>query len=231
MTTIASDAFGRTVAAISWGTADLGGIYTNAGITGAASMSVNGSEAVISLDAASRRVGGCLLSVSQLNTDILVRYRLNKVPTGGQARLEIGARTISAPNGGYYGQLFINTTGLIDGNFYRRDAAGAQVAIGSSSASGLAAYTASRWLWFRFQAIGTSPTTIRSRAWYDGDPEPGTWMWTQTDSTALQQAAGGVNILAALGTGVTTLPWVANYDDLVVTDAAALPTRSFAAVI
>jgi hypothetical protein len=62
---------------------------------------------------------------------------------------------------------------------------------------------ANEWWWFRSQAVGTSPTTIRFRIWADGDTEPSTWAGSTTDSeTDLQNSGGwGVRFYASPGEG------------------------------
>ena len=67
--------------------------------------------------------------------------------------------------------------------------------------------------------LGTSPTTIRMRAWADGTAEPTTWQYTRTDSTASLQAAGSVGVRAYLAAGATNGPILVTFDDLRATRA------------
>jgi len=69
----------------------------------------------------------------------------------------------------------------------------------------------------RAQFQGTSPTTIRIRAWADGTTEPTTWQYSQTDSTAALQAAGGAGLRAYVSSSTTNPPILATFDDLSVT--------------
>jgi hypothetical protein len=61
------------------------------------------------------------------------------------------------------------------------------------------------------QLVGANPTTIRLRAWADGQPEPGTWPYVATDSTAALQGSGAVGLLARLSSSATG-PLNVSYD-------------------
>ena len=69
----------------------------------------------------------------------------------------------------------------------------------------------------RAQVSGTSPTTIRIRAWADGSPEPGTWAYTVTNSVAELQAPGGVGLRAYIGGTTTNAPVLVTFDNFLVT--------------
>jgi len=69
----------------------------------------------------------------------------------------------------------------------------------------------------RTQAVGTSPTTLRARAWLDGTTEPAAWQYTATDSTAALQAPGGVRLMTYLSGATTTGAVTARWDDLLAT--------------
>jgi hypothetical protein len=59
-------------------------------------------------------------------------------------------------------------------------------------------------IWFRLEAQGKNPTTLRWKVWQDGTPEPSSWMGTATDSTAAMQPAGGVGVEAYVNSGTVT---------------------------
>jgi hypothetical protein len=77
-------------------------------------------------------------------------------------------------------------------------------------------HQAGAWIRVRGQVVGTSPTTIRLKAWADGQAEPGAWLYTATDSTAALQAAGGIGLRGYLAAANTNAPVVNTYDDLLV---------------
>jgi len=74
-------------------------------------------------------------------------------------------------------------------------------------------YTPGAKLLIRVQATGSSPTTLRSRVWLQGTPEPSTWLQTVTDSTDGLQVAGGVGVVAYLS-GSATAAAVLHFDEV-----------------
>lgn len=76
-------------------------------------------------------------------------------------------------------------------------------------------YTVGSTLNIRVQATGTSPTTLRAKAWKSTQAEPASWQVSTTDSTAGLQAAGGVGVATFLSSTSTVFPTV-SLDDLVV---------------
>jgi hypothetical protein len=77
------------------------------------------------------------------------------------------------------------------------------------------------YIWVHGQVTGINPTTIRMRAWADGQPEPATWHYTVTDSEPKLQKAGQVGLRTFVTTGASNLPIVFSFDDYLVTGAAA----------
>jgi hypothetical protein len=75
------------------------------------------------------------------------------------------------------------------------------------------------WVWFRAQVTGTSPTTIRVKAWADGQAEPADWNFTATNSQATLQGAGSVGLRLWLGGSVSNAPVVFSFDDYAITSA------------
>jgi hypothetical protein len=69
----------------------------------------------------------------------------------------------------------------------------------------------------RIQTTGTNPTTIRTRAWATGTPEPATWTRTVTDTTAAMQQAGNVGISVYLSSSATNGPITTSIHDLTIT--------------
>jgi len=106
------------------------------------------------------------------------------------------------------GQVFVQATQVVNNT---ETAIGAEVLV-----PGLTR-TPGQFIRLRAQFQGTSPTTIRIRAWADGTTEPTTWQYSQTDSTAALQAAGGVGLRAYLASSTTNTPVIATFDDFSVT--------------
>jgi hypothetical protein len=65
--------------------------------------------------------------------------------------------------------------------------------------------------------FGSSPTTIRIKAWAASGSEPTGWTVTRTDSEAALQGAGGVGLLAYVSGSVTNPPASFSFDNFVVT--------------
>ena len=73
---------------------------------------------------------------------------------------------------------------------------------------------------FERRPSGAGPTTIRLRAWADGQPEPAVWHFAATDSTAALQNAGALGALVHVAAGSSTAPLIVTFDDLLATTTA-----------
>jgi len=206
--TLASDAFGRTVAS-GFGTADTGGAwtFTAAGTTG----SVNGGSGRVSIPAGRTsflRLG----AVQNLSTDVRHTFWTETMPTGGGTYLGTLVRSTAA--GDYSARVKLLATGVVNLALVRT-VGGTGTAIGTAiNVPGLT-YTAGMKLQIRVQAIGSSPTTIRAKVW-TGGTEPATWMVSTTDTTAGFQVAGSVGLSPYLS-GSATEALAVRYDDFVAT--------------
>ena len=74
-------------------------------------------------------------------------------------------------------------------------------------------YTPGNSIWLRAQFSGSSPTTIRMRAWADGSAEPGTWQYTATNSAAALQSAGALGLRGYLAGATSNAPVILTFDD------------------
>ncbi|MFB4351501.1 PKD domain-containing protein, partial [Microbacterium sp. CR_7] len=88
------------------------------------------------------------------------------------------------------------------------------VTIASQNVSGLTV-TAGTTLTVRVEASGTSPTTVRAKVWKAGAAEPGSWQVSASDSTAALQAPGQVGLAAYAGSGLSNVPYLVRFDNLV----------------
>ena len=66
----------------------------------------------------------------------------------------------------------------------------------------------------RTEVTGSSPTTIRARAWDPTTAEPTGWLVSATDSTAGMQVAGAIGINSYYSSTATNAPLVLSVDDL-----------------
>jgi hypothetical protein len=206
-TAIALDAFGRSVTD-GWGSADTGGAYT---LTGAAAdFDVDGSIGTMSVPANASRTAS-LLSTLVRDVDVTARFALSAVPVGDTVNGILRGRRIDASN--RYGAVaLVDTAGAVTVAVDRL-VGGVNTILGSFAATGVT-LVAGTYLRVRFQVSGAYPTTLRVRAWLDGDSEPTTWASEQTDSSAALQTAGSIGILSGANAALTNGPIVFSWDDL-----------------
>jgi hypothetical protein len=190
--TMVRDSFNRSVAS-GWGDADIGGTWsisttpsTWSVSPSAGSIETSGfAEALATLPVTALNVD-CSESVTlPVGTDMVLAYVLvREQPDGSYYRIGVG----QGPSG-----MVVIRGQTSTGTYLFTD-----VSTGIPAAAG-------NNISFRVQVQGTSPTTIRARAWITGTPEPTTWMVTTTNSTAAQQAPGllGVRVRNQGATSVT----------------------------
>ena len=224
---VASDAFGRTVAG-GLGSADVGGAWA---LNGTASLfNVNGGSAAISLNSAGAGPGARLPNVSAGDSDSTVRISLDKLANGGGAFLSIGSRLVNDDS--YRAKAKIDATGRVT-LYLVRVVGGTETTLTSVLLPVATTYAVGEQLQIRLQTEGSSPTTLRARAWEVGTTEPTTWQVTTTDGTAGLQGPGGVRLATYVSGSTTNVPGVARFDDLVVTTPGAglpdnvAPTAAF----
>ena len=207
---LAADAFGRT-SGTGWGNADTGGPYT---LLGAASdYTVGGGAGTMRAPSAGSSRSATLIQPVGGDVDMLVRASVNKAPTGGTQYIYAFGRING--NSAYRPKLILYTNGTV--------AVHAGVMInGAESSLGTAVTVAGLTLppgssvWLRARLTGSSPTTIRVRAWADGQTEPSNWQFTATNSASQLQGPGGVGLAAALGSGTSNSPVIFSFDDYTV---------------
>ena len=209
---VAADSFARTNTG-SWWVADTGGLYSYSGRL--SDFNLDGAVATFTLPSANQSRSAFLYDVQAHDTEISFSFSTDKQPTGASVYV--------------YGTLRRTTDGLAyrpklriapDGSVYAH--AGRLLSSGESSLgpevkiAGLT-HAADAVIRFRARAIGTSPTTVQVRAWAAGQPEPTTWNYTATDSSAALQVPGAVGVIAYVGAGATNTPLLVRVDDLLVT--------------
>jgi hypothetical protein len=203
---LAADAFERSVSS-GWGTADLGGAWT---VSSTSAFQVASGGGRMSNPAGTSRQAH-LRSTSATNTDFLVTLSSDKVATGSGLYVSVIPRSIA---GGSEYRAVLRTRS--DGRYTLRIDRGSTII---SPEVVLADVTAgpNRRIDLRVQAIGTNPTTIRTKAWASGTPEPAAWTRSATDATAGMQQAGSVGFSVYLSSSATNGPIATSIHDLVVT--------------
>lgn len=210
--TVAADAFERTASG-GWGSADVGAGYTHQGTL--ANFTVGDGVGTMRLPSAGVTRSALLDGPSDDDIDITFRVRTDKVASGGTWFVYAVARR----NGGseYRPRLLLRPDGSVDvhasvvvSNAESPLGAAVKVA-GLSQAPGA-------FIWLRAQVEGSGSTTIRVKAWADGTPEPTTWHYSATDSSAAVQGAGGVGLRVYVAGSTTNAPIDFAFDDYLVSE-------------
>ena len=204
---LAADAFGRTTTG-GWGSADSGGAWT---LTGTASaFSVSGGAARLAVTRAGSGPGASLNSVSSTNTDAQAEMSLSARPNAGSASLYLLGRGTFA--NGYRTRIYMTPAGAMT-LYVGKFVASAETNLAQASLTGQT-YAPGDVMVIRMQTSGTSPTTIRAKAWKLGSTEPANWQVTTTDSTAGLQSAGGVGLSVYVSATATNVPITLTADNL-----------------
>jgi PKD repeat protein len=208
VTTLAEDSFERTVAT-GWGTAPSGGAWTTSPST---SLSVSAGKGRMTHTAGGGR-NAYLRAVSSSTTGIVLTLSLDKLTTGSGLYVSAAGRAATGV-GEYRAKLRFGSNGQADLSLIRTSSTGAETTIRTAVVVPNLTYAAGTSVRLRTEVIGTSPTTIRARAWRADSAEPASWLVTTTDATAGLQAPGAIGINSYYSSGATNAPLVLSVDDL-----------------
>lgn len=208
-----TDQFARTSAA-TFGSSPGGGNWSNSGTD--TLYTVNGSVGAISCDVANSSRHATIVD-TLTDIDATTKVTVTTVPAGATTSigLSIGYTDTNNHN---RARLLILTTGVVQ-LALEKEVAGTTTTLGTATQVGTG-FTAGQWWRIRAQRTGT---TIRCRAWKDGDTEPGTWLHSVTETA---NPSGRVGYRALASTGSTGLPRTVQVDDLQVISGswATIPT-------
>lgn len=205
--TILRDTFDRTVAN-SWGTPDVGPIWTNSGGAGA-NRSVNGSAGIISHTAVNTALGQ-FSAVNALNLDMMGTFVNPLLPTGGDFEYGIFARFVDF-NNFIQARIFMTTTGVVSCNI-RQVIAGVQTASSTVNVPGVNSADFFAW------RLLVDQGTVLLKVWRATDAQPLSWSQSFTTTWV---TAGSVGVQTFIGAGVTNpLPVSFASDDFVFVDPA-----------
>lgn len=186
-TLIATDDFARTQFE-GWGSADLGGQYVASG-TGV--LSVEEGLAFVHLRPPD---AGVVLLPALVVDDVALEIAMSvdTIPADGQ--LAVFALLRAADDRSAYrlglhldaaGEVEATVDSLVDGRSRR---------IGSGVLIPITPSVAPPAIRLRVEAVGSDPTTLRLRAWADGDAEPAGWQLSVIDWTGALQASGSAGV-------------------------------------
>lgn len=181
VSSFATDAFTRVVAAGSWGTADVGGAWTPD--AGAADFSVNGTRGVISTAAGNSRTAR-LLQRTATDVDAYATFDVQQTATGAPMELTLRVRHSGTDRYSVSASFATAGTAFVS---MAKNAGGVSTSLGTVLAA--TAYTPGTGLRLRLRAVGS---TIQAKAWMANVGEPDTWGLTVTDTSVT--AAGAVSI-------------------------------------
>ncbi len=210
-TTLAEDAFERTTAT-GWGTAPTGGAWTTS-----SSLSVSAGKGRMSHTAGGGR-NAYLRAVSSANTRLVMTLSPDKLATGSGLYSSIVGRAVTGA-GEYRAKARLRSDGRIELSLIRTSATGTETTIRAAALVPNLTYTPASSFRVRMEVTGTSPTTVRARAWDAAAAEPTDWLVSTTDSTAGMQVAGAIGINSYYSSTATNAPLVLSVDDL----AAVVP--------
>jgi hypothetical protein len=152
-------------------------------------------------------VNGYLSGVSAADSDVSVTMALQQASTGSGAYASVIGRRIGTDD--YRARAKFLATGVVQLQLMH-----GATTLATQNIAGLTYATGSQ-LRLRLQVFGTSPTTIRAKAWSVGGTEPSTWQLSTTDATPALQASGSVGLAFYLGSTATVTPVTAAFDDFV----------------
>jgi hypothetical protein len=203
-TTVVNDPFTRETGN-GWGSAPTGGAYTMFGSSG--SFSVDGSAGHMLVGAGVTR-GALLDSVSRRDVDIKFRVSADKPAMGGKNFVYAVARRIG--NNEYRPRLIFNPDGTVSVNASIL-VNGVETSLGTPVVA--PGVTQSGYIWFRATVTGSSPTTIKVKAWSSSMSEPSGWLFTTTNSNSACQSSGGVGLRVYVNSTATNAPIDWKFDD------------------
>ena len=177
-------------------------------------FAVTGGLGTISVPTAGATRSALLNSTSATDVDFSFSVRTDKATVGGNHYIygvvrrngtnEYSVKMRFATNG----NVFVSSSQTINNT---------ETPIGSEVLVPGLNHIANSIIRFRGQVTGTSPTTLRVRAWADGSAEPSTWQYTATNSAAALQVAGSLGLRVYMASGVTNAPVLFSFDDFRVT--------------
>lgn len=207
VTTLAEDSFERTTAT-GWGTAATGGAWTTS-----SSLSVSAGKGRMSHTAGGGR-NAYLRAVSSANTRLVMTLGPDKLATGSGLYASIAGRAVTGA-GEYRAKARLRSDGRIELSLIRTSATGTETTIRAAALVPSLTYAPGSSFRVRMEVTGTSPTTVRARAWDAAAAEPTDWLVSTTDSTAGMQVAGAIGINSYYSSTATNAPLVLSVDDLV----------------
>lgn len=183
-----ADSFQRIVKS-GWGSAATGNWWTVVGWPWSWSVAAGSGQVTMG---ANDQEQAYLSSFTTQDVDIVEKVVL---PRCTDSQTNCGAyvlgRYTPAYNPTYYRVGIVQGAGR--GDIYLRTQLSDGTGLGSDLDTGLPAFDGAI-VHLRVDFQGVKPTTIRARAWLDGQIEPSTWLLNTTDGSSAEQVAGAVGV-------------------------------------
>jgi hypothetical protein len=181
---------------------------------------VNGIAGTITIPSPNRARTAYLNDVSALDVNMMFRVQTDKPAVGGGQLVYALARQVT-PGTAYLIRLRLSTDGSVRLQAIQ-ELNGQSRLLGAEKVVSEVRHVAEGALWVRGQVVGINPTTIRIKAWAEGQAEPQAWHYSITDVTPSLQAAGAVGLRAYVAPTATNAPVRFSFDDLRVTSITSV---------
>ncbi|CAM5790177.1 PKD domain-containing protein [Cellulomonas persica] len=217
--TVGADTFTRTSSA-GWGTAETGGAWEHTGT--ATQFTATGGKGLLTVTRAGSTITSALPGATSTDTVLTATTTAQSAQTGSGTHLSYLARRVGSAH--YGAKVRLQTTGVTTLALVESGTSLTTTTLPGTFGAGDA-------ISVKVEVVGTSPTTLRAKAWAAGTAEPSDWMLTTTSSTAALQQAGDVAVNSYLSGSVTNVPQTFAYDDITVSQLVdvpnTLPTAAF----
>jgi hypothetical protein len=180
---------------------------------------VDGASGTLLIPAADQIHTAVLQETWAQDVEILFRVQTDKLAAGRSEIAYFIGRHVSATTE-YRGQIRFDLNHNVNLRAIRFNN-NVATALGTEVMVAGLPHVANTYIWVRAQIVGVRPTTIRIKAWADGQSEAVDWQYTVTDSAVKLQTTGGFGLAANLVVSATNAPVDFTFDDFQVTHPGA----------
>lgn len=189
-------------------------------------LTMDGSTGKISRTNVSTTENQIVSNVAEIEQTAYMEFQFDKLPVGVGSELSIATllRYLDQDN-----HLYMNMRVSPDGSGtlgVGMELATVDSLLGSYYNYSAGTFAATTWYAMRIQATGTSPTTVRGKAWALAGAEPG-WQQEQTNSDSVFQAALSVGLRYRVDPAISNSPIVATFDNYLGNASTGLPVILF----
>ena len=217
-TPIAADDFNRAVAS-GWGSAEIGGLWTT---SSASNFAVSNGTGSVTMKTAGSGPSIYLNSVSTNDADLQFTFMPDKDATGGGYYLTAVGRRV-ANIGEYRAKVHVVAGGSVRVSLTYVNSTNVEATMVAEAVVPNLTVNAGDVVQVRFQAAGTSSTSLRAKVWKVGATEPATWIVSTLDARAGMQTPGGVGLWTYLSSTATNAPLSLRIDNVRLVRSSTTP--------